>query len=500
MLTRLKVKGFKNLVDVDVRLGPFTCIAGPNGVGKSNFFDAIIFLSELAEKSLLEAITGVRGETRGAEALRVFSRWHDGNAQEMSFDAEMIVPSKGIDDLGQEAVASTTFLRYSVTIRARPEKNSPIPLLEIAHEELNYIKKNRLPVTLPFAKGKGQKKWRDSVLEGRRTTHFISTKKDQTGTFIKVHEDSGHQGRGKLIKADGLGRTVLSTINTAENPTALIARREMQSWKLLQLEPTQLRKPDEMKAKAVLGSDGRSLAATLNRLLGNKTNSAANATRARLANRLLELVDDVSDVWVDPDDKREILTLMARSRDGIDFRARELSDGTLRFLALAVLEQDPTWGGLLCIEEPENGIHPTRISAILDVLQALAVDLDEPVDTDNPLRQVIVNTHSPEVVGLVPEDSLLLADSAPITQGQTTFRTLQFLPLAKTWRVGKTNGAHTISKGAILKILNALKIALREDEERHEGAPGPRRPTRVAARPEMKQLLLFTQSTNGSNS
>ena len=34
MLTRLKITGFKNLVDVDVRFGPFTCIAGVNGVGE----------------------------------------------------------------------------------------------------------------------------------------------------------------------------------------------------------------------------------------------------------------------------------------------------------------------------------------------------------------------------------------------------------------------------------------------------------------------------------
>ena len=39
MLTRFKVSGFKNLVDTDVRFGPFTCIAGANGVGKSNLFD-----------------------------------------------------------------------------------------------------------------------------------------------------------------------------------------------------------------------------------------------------------------------------------------------------------------------------------------------------------------------------------------------------------------------------------------------------------------------------
>ena len=55
MLTRLKVTGFKNLIDVDVRFGPFTCIAGANGVGKSNLFDAIGFLSALAELPLMEA-------------------------------------------------------------------------------------------------------------------------------------------------------------------------------------------------------------------------------------------------------------------------------------------------------------------------------------------------------------------------------------------------------------------------------------------------------------
>jgi AAA15 family ATPase/GTPase len=38
MLTRLRVNGFKNLIDVDLHFGPFTCIAGANAVGKSNLF------------------------------------------------------------------------------------------------------------------------------------------------------------------------------------------------------------------------------------------------------------------------------------------------------------------------------------------------------------------------------------------------------------------------------------------------------------------------------
>ena len=62
MITRLKVNGFKNLVDVDLRFGPFTCIAGINGVGKSNLFDAIRFLSALASRPLTEAALSIRAE------------------------------------------------------------------------------------------------------------------------------------------------------------------------------------------------------------------------------------------------------------------------------------------------------------------------------------------------------------------------------------------------------------------------------------------------------
>ena len=62
MLTRLKINGFKNLLAGDVRFGPFTCIAGMNGVGKSNLFDAIRFLSLSANFPLLEAAHCVRDE------------------------------------------------------------------------------------------------------------------------------------------------------------------------------------------------------------------------------------------------------------------------------------------------------------------------------------------------------------------------------------------------------------------------------------------------------
>lgn len=123
MLTRLKVSGFKNLVDVDVRFGPFTCIAGPNGSGKSNLFDAIHFLSTLADRPLIDAALSVRSEGgRTADIRSLFHRVGDQYADTMSFEAEMIVPLEAQDDRGQQAEASITFLRYSLTLAYREDR------------------------------------------------------------------------------------------------------------------------------------------------------------------------------------------------------------------------------------------------------------------------------------------------------------------------------------------------------------------------------------------
>lgn len=138
MLTRLKVSGFKNLVDVDVRFGPFTCIAGANATGKSNLFDAIHFLSGLAEKPLIEAALSVRDEGgRTADVRSLFHRVGSTIAKEICFEAEMIISAVGLDDLGQEAKASATFLKYSVSLGYREETGwRNLGGLELLKEEL----------------------------------------------------------------------------------------------------------------------------------------------------------------------------------------------------------------------------------------------------------------------------------------------------------------------------------------------------------------------------
>ena len=126
MLTRLKVSGFKNLVDVDVQFGPFTCIAGPNAVGKSNLFDAIRFLSFLANDTLMNAALSIRAEGgRTADIRSLFHQSGNEYARKMSFETEMILPEVGKDDLGQKAIATITFVRYTLELGYRTDSALP---------------------------------------------------------------------------------------------------------------------------------------------------------------------------------------------------------------------------------------------------------------------------------------------------------------------------------------------------------------------------------------
>lgn len=471
MLTRLKVDGFKNLVGTDVRFGPFTCVAGANGVGKSNLFDAIRFLSLTANHSLLEAALRVRDEAGQNNDVRgLFHRIGAQFSEQISFEAEMIVPPLAVDDLGQTGKATTTFLRYTLVIRLRANATNGAAAnpLEIIKEELVHIKKGDAHNHLRF--DHDVRNWRNSVVTGKRSgAAFISTtEKDDGGQVIKLHQDAqdakGRGGRAFERAASPLPRTVLSSSTAAESPTVLCARREMQSWRLLQLEPTALRQPDEFSSPTHIESNGLHLPANLARLIAMDD---PDKVCSQLANRLSELIGNIRQIRVDRDEKRELLTLMMTGSDGTELPARALSDGTLRFLALSVIEQDPETPGVICLEEPENGIHPDRIPSILKLLQDIATDPNEPADESNPLRQVIINTHSPSVVMAVPDDSILLAKPVSDIRDGRKYTKVVFACLSDNWRAKAERDQPVVSKGDMLGYLNPSAVIQKQPTPYH---------------------------------
>lgn len=486
MLTRLQVSGFKNLIDVDIYFGPFNCIAGPNGSGKSNLFDAITFISALANDTLMNAASRVRDEKGRTSNIRnIFHRVGNHYSQEMNFDAEMLIPQTGVDDLGQQAEASITFIKYGLSLRYRGVNGqTPQGAIEITREELSHINIGDASRHLLFPH---KPIWRKSVVKGRKTSDLITTQNDSGNIIIQLHQDQHGGGRPRKFLAENLPRTVLSNVNAAESPTALLTRREMQSWQLLQLEPSALREPDDFNAPPSLGPNGSHLPVTLYSLAhSNKNNDESSPSpNDQVASSLGKLIDDVYGVRVDSDPKRELYTLEVADRYGTYYQARSLSDGTLRFLALAVLKVDPRSTGLICLEEPENGIHPERIPAILHILQEIAVNPNYPIGRDNPLRQIIVNTHSPAVVAQVDVNSLLVIQLEEKNRNGLKFKAPVFQCVRDTWRAKRVPNAKTVSPGKLLSYLNPVAAA----DKKYP--PDAKRCRRVIDMPEFQLMLPF---------
>lgn len=453
MITRIKINGFKSLLNTDLYLGPFTCIAGENAAGKSNFFDAIVFLSHLADKTILEAAKSIRCESQKHLSIKdIFFRHGDKSYSTMEFEIDLLVPKSAEDDLGQIATASVSALKYRLVLQYNEVESSSTQLpIQIIEESLSPMTRINAKKSMGFEHSRD---WRESVLFGSKSTNIIST---QSGK-IKLHQDTKgkekHGGRAAEFVAQKMPRTLLSTV-TAESPTAFMVRQEMRNWKLLQFEPSYLRNPSSFHDvhSAKVDEHGGNLPATLTRLAQKDYGDVFY----RLTNLLKGLVKDVASIEIDKDEKRELLTLMVTFRNGLRLPAQSLSDGTLRFIGLGIVQEDNN-NPLICMEEPENGINPKKITAIVDLLQGLAFNPNMAIDEDsNPLRQIIINTHSPRLVEMMPEDSLYMARNSEVFSEEldSVVNYTEFIILPNTHRAKVNNDdIHTVSLGDIKGYLD----------------------------------------------
>jgi predicted ATPase len=445
MLLRLHVKGFKNLRDVEVRFGPITCFVGHNGAGKSNLFDALHFLRLLADNEIPTAAARVRTPSSGSFGPRDLF-WDASPERAMSFEADMLVPGVVVDDFGRPATPTATFLRYEVAFRY---SEVPLPRLELTSESLTNLKLSAAKEQIGFPH---HPSFRTSVIgSARRGGPLISTKTANDGTVeVLLHQDGG--SRGRPIPAGRSPRTVLGGTNAAEYPTVLAARREMASWHTLHLEPSAMRAPDPFGATPGVDEHGAHIAASLLRLTAGDATPERALTEA--ANRLSTLVPEIESLRVDRDEARQQLVLLARLRGcAQELSARSLSDGTLRFLALVTMQLDPTHSTVLCMEEPENGIHPSKVPDMIQLLRDFSVDPELPAGGDNPLRQVILNTHSPDVARQLLVEEILFVEAIDGPDG----RHARVRPVLGTWR----GNEDAISSERLVDFLGGAPIGLK---------------------------------------
>jgi len=112
MLTRIEIDGFKTFEGFGLDLGPMQVILGPNASGKSNLFDAIRLLSNLAGSDLRSSVRDLRGEP-----VELFHIQADGSrSTRMTFAVELLLAPEVRDPWGETVKISHSRVRYEVEI------------------------------------------------------------------------------------------------------------------------------------------------------------------------------------------------------------------------------------------------------------------------------------------------------------------------------------------------------------------------------------------------
>ncbi len=382
MITKIEIDGFKTFIKFQMEFAPLTIIAGTNASGKSNLFDAMQLLSRVVDMDLKTAFSEQRGN-----ATELFTQYdNEFGGNEMSFAMELLLDKNIKDNFGGTAILKYTRLRYVIKIKQIMTERG-VQELVIVSESLNPIRHDDDKWISIYIQKKGLEKWRPKVVTGKRGVAYIDTDNDR----VNLRQD-GKGGIKKEFSLNNINQAILSVVNSVDFPHALAAKEEIKSWRFLQLNPEYLRQASSYLAKDNITHTGQNLAAAVHRIKSNDPSLLKLITR-----RLNALLPSITSVDVIDDKVGKQFVLEIETQDGRTFTSRVLSEGTLRLLTLCVFLYDKDYKGLLCFEEPENGVHPARMKLTAELLMDLVSHFEN--DDDNELRQLIVNTHSPVLVG-----------------------------------------------------------------------------------------------------
>ncbi len=310
MITRVKVKNYRSLADVDVRLSPLTVLVGPNGSGKSNFVDVLRFISEALRLGLDQAIMK-RG---GITSLR---RWSPGRP----YDIEISLTVEESDDLEGE---------YELTLASGKEGAY------------------RLKREFSFCRGKdGEIEF--EIIDGKWVT--------LPHTLIS----------GGIIDPTKLVLPFLA-LYVPLRPSFSDLYNILQRMGFYTIFPNTLREPQKPGPLYPLDEHGANLASVL-RDMKKQGEWWPDLTAA-----LGAITEGITDLRVRQVGGYFVIQFKheVEGEKVYWLDASQESDGTLRVLGLlTALYQDPL-PSLLAMEEPELTVHPGVLGVLYDVLDEAA--------------------------------------------------------------------------------------------------------------------------------
>ncbi|MDQ1288097.1 MAG: hypothetical protein QG622_1662 [Actinomycetota bacterium] len=381
VLTRIEIDGFKTFKDFALDVPPFLVVLGQNASGKSNLFDAIAFLARLAQgESVMKAVRDDRAQLH--ELLHRDSSGSIVDAIRFAVELTGVVPTETV---------TKAVVRFEVDLRvpqgtSEPFGSSSAGALVIADE--------RWFIAGPGADG-------DHVTWSQLTYTPVGETPEDEATSRRF--PSSKAFRPDVIRSAEGERGVSFT-----NAVIGAARKQLAGWRVLAPEPSALRLSDGFDDDARLSPAGQHLPNALARIIAHtRRPDRPQGVLSDLAADLIDIVPDVVGLRVDDDQVRRLRTVLVRTRGRSEYSASAASDGTLRALALLVALRDPQENGLVCLEEPENGVYPHLLMRFIRRIQQWARDTESP-----SARQIIISSHSPTILTALtpPSESMPLRD------------------------------------------------------------------------------------------
>jgi len=347
MLKRFRVNNFRSLLNVEFRPVGVNVLIGPNNAGKTNLCSALRFLGLTASMSLEDAIRISVGETWNIQNVY-------GSDQDIEMEIECVLPFEG----------ETVDFKYSLSLIAAKPGTSAL----------------RLHVSTERLKATGAGFTETPLLENTGGDIEWSSEQEGVLTRVVVPRDTTHVPTKT---------TALCQPYPGASRLVDLFKSYLRNWGYYAFSPYALRAPSVVRESPMLFSDGKNL---------TRTYFSLHNEKPRMERKLIEIIRTLEPrldllTYTSPDP--DAVYLFMEDQKGNRFGTQSMSDGTLRFMAMAylILSGEDSNGdspaGLTIIEEPENGLYVGHLKPLFERLVA-------------PGRkgQFIFTTHSPYFIDL----------------------------------------------------------------------------------------------------
>lgn len=373
-IREVHVTGYRSVRDVRLRLRQINVLTGPNASGKSNLYNSVFLLAKAAQGGFARVIADEGGMPSVLWA---------GERKGRSISSSRLEPVRM--GLG----VKTDSFNYDLVCGLPKPYRSAFDLDPEVKEERVWMEGPR----------------------GMKVTFF---ERNSERAWILDREERLADYSGELLPTE----SVLSQLREPHlYPELSALRAEMNQWRFYHHFRTDhespLRHPQVGVRTPVLGHDGRDLAAALQTIIEiGQEEDLHDAIRSAFPGASLE---------IDHDDESGMFAVLLRM-PGLKrpLRARELSDGTLRYLCLLAALLSPRPPALLALNEPETSLHP-------DLYEPLA----RAMVNASRNSQLWVVTHSQRLAELVEQYSGEEPIRLELTGGETKVMGQKLVELAE---------------------------------------------------------------------